>query len=133
MMMRKVAASITLVLTLVGPVALAQVPLVSALTQRDMGAMAGGMSCVAMAGSKTVFYDDGEAIIRVGGALVKLGKHDSVPARQYVGLGGALRVELAKRPGRRKMTEEGSLDPMVLKVMYRNATQTIPVMMNCSA
>jgi hypothetical protein len=118
---------------LASSVASAQAPLVSPLTRADMEAMSGGMSCEATVGSKTMFYDDGDAIIRVGGTLVKLGKHGSVPSRRYTAMGGALAVTLTKRAGKSVANEEGSRDPMTLAVTYRNATQSIPVVMNCSA
>ena len=125
--------ALTMALCLDASAASAQSPLISPLTVKDMESMAGGMSCVAEAGSRTLFYDDGAAIIRVGGMLVKLNKHNMVPASQYTAMGGALRVTFAKRPGKSVANEEGSRDPMTMTVIYRNLSQSVPVMMHCEA
>jgi hypothetical protein len=106
------------------------------LSQTDTSQMGGGASCVASLGGKPVFYDDGNAILRFGGKLIKMAPHDSFPMKSYRAANDeyGLKVYFAKRSGKIEHAEESTKSPMTMRVISISPrAQVYAISMECGS
>ena len=98
--------------------------------------MAGGASCTAIENGKAIFYDDGEAIIRFHGRLIRMAPHEGFPAMRYTPAdpNASFNLKVTPRPGRVRQTEEGSERPMRMQFTSLDyGTEAVDVVMSCGA
>jgi hypothetical protein len=109
---------------------------VSPLTDADLKNEGGGATCEAHSNGKRVFYDDGQALIRFHGHLLRMAPHDQMPAAVYTAADSAasMQVFFTKRPGRIVRSMEGSKSPMTMRLKSKVfGTEVVNVFMSCGA